>query len=50
MTPSTATLLTNAQLACGLFLSAIHLPLLQSAYAGLAMEVGVFVIQQWMIN
>jgi hypothetical protein len=48
----TATLWTNAQLACGLFLAAsvIHLPLMQSAYAGLAMEVGVFVVQQLMIT
>jgi hypothetical protein len=51
-TPWTATLLTNAQLACGFLLAAsvIHLPLKQSAYAGLAMEVGVFVVQQWMIK
>jgi hypothetical protein len=41
---STATLLTNAPLARGFLLAApvIHLPLKQSAYAGLAMEVGVF--------
>ena len=39
---SAATLLTNAQLACGFLLAVIHLPLMQSAYAGLAMEVGVF--------
>jgi hypothetical protein len=46
--PSTATLLTNAQLACGLFLAApvIHLPLKQSAYASLAMEVCVIFVQQ----